>query len=96
MRLDKKLNLVIPVTREDEETVYVHATPVAFNTFRVFSFIMSKAYAKIMSEGLTYVSGPGIALVVLEEVAKDTNRIRGPEPLSWWEGEGGVERSLLP
>ena len=96
MRLDKKLNLVIPLERENE-TAYVHAMPVSFATFELFSLIFAKTYSTLMSQGLGPIAGPSVAMVLLKETAENTYRRINEkgERESWLPGPDGVELGLL-
>ena len=86
MRIDDKLNMVIPIQREGGHVVYVHVAPLSRETFEANYLVMSKTFALIMAEGLTIVSGPRVAFLALKDVAKRMNI---------WEGPEGVERSLV-
>ena len=52
MRLDKKLNLVIPI-EDDERTIYVHSMPISKQVFEANVFIISKTLSVLYEEGLT-------------------------------------------
>ena len=86
MQIDRKLNLVVPV---DLGTVsgYVHAMPISREVWETYFLILAKTYAAILSEGLTVISGPPIARMLLKRVAQMSGV---------WEGQEGVERGLLP
>jgi hypothetical protein len=92
MIIDKKLNLIVAVSRDDETTVYIHSTPIRLETFRTYHLVLSKTFASLMSEKLSIIAGPSVAAYVLEEVAKTTNRSPG---VNWWEGPDGVENGLM-
>jgi hypothetical protein len=96
MHIDKKLNLVIPLERDNGETIYIHSAPIEFATYRAFALILAKTYGQIMGEGLNVIGGPGVAALMLEDVAKATSRGRSGDglPIDWWEGENGVKDGL--
>ena len=86
MRLNERLNLVLPVDR-DGTTVYVHSTPISREVFERFYLPIAKTLAKVGTNDLGMVSGPRVAALILKDAAKECGM---------WEGEQGVERGLLP
>ena len=92
MRLNKKLNFVLPIDRGEDEIIYIHSTPIAFESYEQFAVVLAKCYSQIMSEGLNFLGGPGVAAKMLEQVAKETRRGGG----SWWEGSDGIQLGLWP
>lgn len=86
MRIDHKLNLVIPVERDDGSTVYVHSAPIARQAFEAYFIEISRTFTAIMAGGHGSTSGPRIAALMLRKIAMDTGR---------WEGEGGVEQGFM-
>lgn len=93
MKIDKRLNLVVPLEQEDNTTIYVHSIPIGWEIFDRYFLVLSKVYASFWSEGLSAISGPRIAAKMLRTVAQNTARAPG---VSWWEGEDGVENGLMP
>lgn len=92
MRIDDRLNLVIPVERGDGDRVYVHSTPIGEETFERYYLVLSKLFSRMMTEGLREISGPRVAYLMLRDVALATPRT----PLTnWWEGTDGVEMGLM-
>jgi hypothetical protein len=85
MRLDDRLNLVIPIARGDS-TIYVHATPLSRDVFEAHYLVLSKAFTAMTTEGLSVVAGPRVAALVLKDVAQSSGR---------WEGPQGVEKTLM-
>lgn len=90
MHINKKLNLVVAVERDDQ-VLHVHSMPVAYEVFQQFYLVLSKTFALLGQQGLGAVAGPRIAAQLLEDVAKTTAR---STRANWWEGEDGVERGL--
>jgi hypothetical protein len=86
MRIDEALNIIIPVDRDDDTTVYVHASPISREVFQRYWLPLSKAFALIYGEGL-HLAGPRIAAMSLRKVSED---------MRLWDGPMGVERGLLP
>ena len=87
MKIDKKLNLVIPIQTEVGE-LWLHSTPITLETFKLYYKTISKAYAEIFSEGVKYAatSGPRVAAMEIEAVARKEGT---------WEGPAGVENGLI-
>jgi hypothetical protein len=83
MKLDKKLNIVIPV-----EAGWVHATPISYAVFEKYFMPISKAFARVYSEGLGTVAGPRVAYLMLRKVS---------EELGIWETDqgDGVKQGLV-
>jgi hypothetical protein len=87
MRVDRKLNLVLTVDR-DEGVAYVHSTPISRDVFETYFEPISVAYAEMVEKGGEWMArqGPRTALLMLKKVAKRDN---------CWEGTGGVENGLM-
>ena len=85
--IDKNLNLVIPLTRADGSKVYVHSTPVRFESFEKYHLVLAKTFSSFAMNGLDPRSGPSVAAMILKDVAKSTVRVPG---MDWWDGEDGV------
>jgi hypothetical protein len=72
MRIDKRMNLVIPIVNEkDVEIAFVHSTPISTEVFSKYYLVMGKAFARIWAEGLGYVGGARIADKILRTVAEE-------------------------
>lgn len=85
--VDKRLNLVIPIVRDDETRLYIHATPLRPETFEVYHLVLAKTFSAFALNGLDPRSGPSVAALILKDVAKAT--MRGPDQ-TWWDGSDGV------
>lgn len=86
MRVDQKLNLIIKVDRDEGGPIYVHSTPVSREVFETYYLPISKAFAAIYGHGLSAMSGPRVAAMVLKDVSIK---------LGVWEGPGGVQSGLV-
>ena len=86
MKIDRKLNLVIPIDRDDGSRIYVHSTPISLAVFEAHYLVMAKTFAAIYNEGLGVTAGPRVAAMTMKKIA---------ENLGVWAGEGGVESSLV-
>ena len=85
MKIDKSLNLVFPIDREDGQ-VFVHSTPISHDVFRRYYDVLAKTLAWIYQNGVSAISGPKIAAMVLEDIAKSMDK---------WDGEAGVANGLM-
>lgn len=85
MKIDRQLNLVIPVERETG-TLYVHSMPIGREVFERYFLVISKTFASIYSEGLNVMAGPRVAALMLRQTA---------ETMGVWLGEDGVEAGLM-
>lgn len=85
MRIDRKLNLVLPIER-DGGTIYVHSTPIGREVFERYFLPISKAFTAIYAEGLGTTGGPRVAAMMLRKISEDMGQ---------WEGAEGVEAGLM-
>lgn len=100
MKINRKLNLVIPIlgdpiVTKDEEgkdvekdniVGYVHAAPISEETFDTHFLVIAKTFGAIYGEGLGYAVGPRIAGKLLRTIAQN---------MGVWTGPNGVEAGLL-
>jgi hypothetical protein len=71
--INRRLNLVIPIYDDVDATrvaAYVHAAPISREVFEANFMLISKTFAMIHGAGLGEVSGPGVAALVMREMAK--------------------------
>lgn len=85
MKINRALNLVIPVETENGQ-LYVHSTPISREIFEQYFLVISKTFASIFSQGLGAISGPRIAYLMLKQTALE---------LGVWHGECGVHAGLV-
>jgi hypothetical protein len=85
MKLDKRLNLVIPID-SDSGRIYAHSVPISREVFEANIFIISKTLSVLYEDGLTAFAGPRVAATMMKNIAID----RGI-----WEGPHGVENTLM-
>lgn len=72
LTINKRLNLVLALERGDPtQTVYVHSTPISRQTFEAYFMVMAKAFADMWSAGLTLITGPRIAALLLRQSAEE-------------------------
>ena len=62
MRLDNKLNLITEIETDDKATIFVHSTPISRDVFEKYFLVISKTFASIISEGLSFISGPRVEI----------------------------------
>lgn len=86
MRIDKRLNLVIPVERDDGTRIFVHSTPVSSDLFDTYWEPVGKAFSAIYSGGFGVIAGPRIAAKMLQKVSKELGK---------WDGPAGVRQGLV-
>lgn len=92
MKIDRRLNLVIPVDRDDGTTLYAFSSPISREVFENYFLVISKTFSRIIAEGLQLLGGPRVCAMMLRDTAMNTLRSRG---VSWWEGPDGVENGLM-
>ena len=85
MRLDTKLNIVVEV-EGSEGTIFVHSTPISTEIFEKYFLVISKTFAALITHGLSFVSGPRVAALMLKRIATD---------MGVWEGDDGVSNGLM-
>ena len=85
MRLDKKLNLIVPVETDSGDVLYFHSMPILAETFQRYSLVIASTFSKLLVNGLQSM-GARIAAYTLQEVAEDMGK---------WEGQTGVKEGLL-
>lgn len=86
MRLNKTLNIVIPVDVDEGVTVHVHAMPIGEDVFDRYFIVLSRTYAEIMNENLGALAGARVASLMLRDIAGKRRELDGP---------GGVEQGLI-
>ena len=83
MKIDKRLNLVVPVER-DKITLWVHSAPISREVFDNYFLVLSKALTMACRAGGGIA--PRIAYKCIEASAKE---------LKVWDGVEGVNNGLL-
>lgn len=86
MKIDSKLNLIVPVERENGQTIYVHSTPISREVWEQNFLVISKTFAGIYAEGLNIHTGPRIAALMLKRIAQQMDA---------WDGPNGIESTLV-
>lgn len=86
MKIDRKLNLVIPVYDDQDRPIYVHSMPISKEVFETYFRVLSRAYSEILTGGFGIMAGPRVTALIVKDIAKNEGR---------WEGPEGVERGLF-
>jgi hypothetical protein len=86
-KLDRHLNLVVPVEHADGSTIHVHSQPVSRPVFERYYRVFARTFAGLVGLGLGEVAGPRVAALELRRTA---------EQLGEWGGPEGAERGLMP
>jgi hypothetical protein len=85
MKINRRLNLVVPV-HYDSEVLHVHHVPISRQVFERYFLVISKTFAKIYTEGLGLAAGPRVAMLLLRATAEEMGVLDGPT---------GVEMGLI-
>lgn len=70
MNIDRKLNLVVPVQRDDGVQIYVHASPISREAFDANFLIIAKTFTELYNSGLGHIAGPRVAAKLLRKEAE--------------------------
>lgn len=84
MKIDQKLNLVVPVDSA-EGKIYFHAMPIHREVFQKYHFVLCATFTRLLTHGME-LTGAKIAAMTLEDVAKEQGK---------WEGKEGVQNGLV-
>lgn len=68
--INEKLNLVVPLYRDTGLYAYVHSVPVSREVFEANFLLISKTFTAIYTEGLSEITGPRIAGLVMNSIAQ--------------------------
>lgn len=69
MKIDQRLNLVIPIETNDGRTLYAHSTPFSEEFFDQHWLLIGKVFSGIYSEGLGPMAGPRLAAKMLKHIS---------------------------
>jgi hypothetical protein len=68
MRIDERMNLVVPLYRDEKIYAYVYSTPVSREVFEAHYWLIAKTHNKLVE--LDRIAGTKVAVFVLKDVAK--------------------------
>lgn len=91
MRIDRELNLIVPIERDDGVILFAHSAPIAEETFLAYHRPLNMTYAQLDADGLLKSGGVRNADLMLKAVS---------ERVGLWKDDPqtktiGVERGLL-
>ncbi len=86
MKINKDLNLVVPIERDDGATSYVYSIPVTASVFERYYMVFARTFNVIYTGGLGMTTGPRVAAMILKDTAK---------ALGVWDGPEGADRGLM-
>jgi hypothetical protein len=69
MRIDRKLNLIVPIDVGNGQTIYVHSMPISRDVFQKYHLVIAKAFASMYQQGLGAIAGPRIAAMLIRDAA---------------------------
>lgn len=72
MKIDKNLNLVVPVESEHGD-IFFHHTPILRETFQRYHFVLAATFTRLLEAGMQ-MTGAAIAAMTLEEVSREMMR----------------------
>lgn len=85
VRINRRLNLVIPVTSDDGEIIaHVHSVPISRETFETYDWVLAPAFAFLSDGGMSESVAPNMAASVLKRVSQRMDQ---------WES---VQKGLFP
>lgn len=79
MRVDEKLNLVIPLYDGEQPYAYAHSMPIGREVFDRYYMVIAKTFSSIYGEGLGSIAAPRIAANLLRDRAKEMGILDGPD-----------------
>jgi hypothetical protein len=92
VRIDKNLNLVIPLDSDTHGRLYVYSTPISRDIFKTHYRVFARTYAQLQADGVTVAAGPGVARLALESVAREMGK--APDGV-WPEVEREVVNEII-
>lgn len=89
MKINRKLNLVIPIETENYGKVFVHSTSVSRDIFEQYYAELGKVFSQCfdaINESHLVLSAPQLAYPALKAIAKKSDN---------WDGVGGIKQGLI-
>jgi hypothetical protein len=89
MKIDRNLNLVIPVQSEKHGVIYCHSVPISRDVFETFYLELGKVFSQCfdsINESHLVLSAPQLAYPALKSIARKAGN---------WDGNGGVKFGLV-
>lgn len=78
MKIDKKLNIIIPIERSDVDgkskvDAYIYSIPLSLAAFNLNCELIGRTFTKIMTGGLGTIAGARMTMNVMQEIATKSN-----------------------
>lgn len=70
MKIDRKLNLIVPIDHDDGKTYYVHSTPISREVFEQNFVLLGKTFNATYAQGLG-IAGPRLVALTMKRVATE-------------------------
>jgi hypothetical protein len=86
MKIDRRLNLVLNITSDDDSVIWVHHTPIRREIFETHFLLLTKTVAAMYEQGLPPPMAARITLLMMRKTAKDMGLLY----------ETQLEQGLLP
>lgn len=89
MKIDRNLNLVIPIQTEASGKVYVHSSPISRDIFEQFYMELGKVFTQCLAEGNEHmaITAPQISYYSLKAISKSLG--------TWAEVEKGLVNEII-
>jgi hypothetical protein len=78
LKIDRKLNLALPITLDNGSTAYVHSMPVSMQVYEAHYGIFARAWTEMHQLG--FFAGPQVAALIVRKAAETVE--------GWVEAEG--------
>jgi hypothetical protein len=69
IKLDKKLNMVLPINTDKHGKIYVHSMPLSREVFEIHWLVLSMTYTQLFEKRLGPLMGPRVCALLLKDVA---------------------------
>ncbi len=69
MKIDERLNLIVPLYEDEHVVGYVHSIPLLRAVFEAHWRLLSMTFSGIFSSGLGELAGPRVAALLLRDIA---------------------------
>lgn len=91
MKIDRRLNLVLEVTREDGSTIYVHHTPISKEVYEANFMFITRVLVSMYAQGLPLGSCMLVAMLQMKKLAEQMDQASNTKPTV-----AALENNLLP
>lgn len=70
-KINRRLNLIIPVENDDGMPLWIHSTPISAEVFDTYFMPLAQTFTAIYGQGLGVLSGPRVADKLLRKVSEN-------------------------